>query len=172
MRAETLSAGSACLTAAIVALCACAPQGGMESGPGAAADTVEGTVRQVGNTPFVRTVVAGEDASVTIAGDLSEELARAAGARVRAWGRYAEDGGPGRELQAEGYEIVAVDGVEPTVGILRDEPPRGYYIETGGGDEVSVSGVPGGLEGQAGAKIWAVLGEHGGIQRYGILREP
>ncbi|MFW6192217.1 MAG: hypothetical protein ACOC83_01920, partial [Gemmatimonadota bacterium] len=55
------------LAAATLALGACQRQVEVESGPAAsdeaAADTLEGTVRQVGSTPFVRTVVQGPDGS-------------------------------------------------------------------------------------------------------------
>lgn len=170
MRATTwMLAGTALVG---VALAACTRQARVESGPASVADTVVGTVRQVGNTPFVRTVVEGEDTSVTVAGGYEEELARAAGARVRVWGRPAEGEGPGRNMEVTGYEIVSVDGRRPTVGRLHHESGRGYFVRTGEGEEVALAGVPDDLGGRVGAKIWVILGDNGGVQRYGILREP
>lgn len=157
---------------ALLALVACTRQGGVGDGPAAAADTIEGTVRQVGSTPFQRTVVKGEEASATVVGEYEDELTRAAGARVRVWGAYRDGDRPGRELEATGYEILSVDGAEPEVGTLEHESGRGYYLATADGDEISLAGVPDRLGGQVGAKIWAVLGERGNVQRYGVLREP
>lgn len=169
-----LLAGAAGLGLVLVAA-ACARQGGVESGPDAAApDTIEGTVRQVGNTPFQRTVVKGGETSATIVGEYQEELVHAVGARVRVWGAYRDGDGdrPGRELEAAGYEILSVDGADPTVGVLHHEPGKGYYVVTEGGREVSLAGVPDGLGAKVGGKVWLVLGENGAVQRYGVLREP
>lgn len=157
---------------ALLALVACTRQGGVEEGPSAAADTIEGTVRQVGNTPFERTVVKGEEASATVVGEYEDELTRAAGAQVRVWGAYRDGDRPGRELEATGYEILSVDGAEPEVGTLEHEDGRGYYLATTEGDEIPLTGVPGGLGGQVGAKVWVVTGDQGNVQRYGVLRKP
>lgn len=157
--------------AAAISVSACANRGGVESGPGsAAADTVAGTVRQVGSTPFVRTIVEGEERSVTVAGPLKAEVSRAVGARVRIWGPSTEGEDPrGPHVRVEGYEILSVDGTRPEVGILHHEAGRGYYLATGSGEELSLSGVPDGLADSMGAKIWVIRGETGGVQRYGIL---
>lgn len=157
---------------ALLALVACTRQGGVEEGPAAAADTIEGTVRQVGNTPFERTVVRSEEASATVVGEYGDELTRAAGARVRVWGAYRDGDRPERELEATGYEILSVDGAEPRVGTLEHEDGRGYFLVTSGGEEIALTGVPDRLGGRVGAKVWAVLGEQGNVQRYGVLREP
>lgn len=164
----TVSAG----VLALLALVACTRQGEVEEGPAAAADTIEGTVRQVGSTPFERTVVEGEEASATVVGEYEDELTRAVGVRVRAWGSYRDGDRPERELEATGYEILSVDGAEPEVGTLEHEDGRGYYLATTGGDEITLAGVPSRLGGQVGAKIWVVLGDRGNVQRYGVLREP
>lgn len=168
-----LFTASAGVAAVLLLATACTRQARVESGPNpAAGDTIEGTVRQVGNTPFQRTIVRGDEASATIVGELEEELTRAAGARVRVWGALREGGGPGRELDAAGYDLLAVDGEEPTVGVLHHASGEGYYLTTGEGEDVALAGVPSGLGGRVGAKVWVVLGEGGGVQRYGVLREP
>lgn len=143
-----------------------------ESGPGVAPDTLEGTVRQVGSTPFQRTVIRGEEASAAVTGPYEEEIARLVGARVRVVGAYVEGGGPARELEVSGYEVLSVDGETPAVGLLRHGADRGYYLETADGEEVSLAGVPERLRGMVGAKIWVVRGEEGGVLRYGVLKEP
>lgn len=175
---ETTRAGAVLgivLLAAVV-LIGCARQARVESGPGATApDTLAGTVRQVGNTPFVRTVVQAEEeeeGAATVTGSLEEELSRLVGARVRIVGDYREGDGPWREMEVADYEILSVDGEEPLVGTLRQDAERGYYLETEDDGEVALAGVSERLAGQVGARVWVVVGEGGGVQRYGILREP
>lgn len=164
------------LAAATVALTACPRQVSVESGPAAsdtvAADTLEGRVRQVGSTPFVRTIVQGPEASARVTGTPAEELARLVGARVRCVGSFVEDDQPGRAFEVAFYEIVSVDGDRPAVGWLRRRDGGGFALEAADGERTSLQGVSDRLAGRVGAKIWAVLGEDGVVQRYGILREP
>lgn len=165
---------AACFAGVAVGLLAvsCTPQGEMDDGPDASADTIEGTVRQVGNTPFERTVVRSEGASPTIVGEYEDELTRAVGARVRVWGAYAGESGGDGEFEATGYRILSVDGAEPVVGVLEHSDGRGYYLDAEGDDDLGLTGVPSRLGGQVGAKVWIVLGDRGNVQRYGVLREP
>lgn len=137
-----------------------------------APDTVTGQVRQVGSTPFVRTIVSGEDTTVRVTGPYEAELSRVTGARVRVVGGPAEETFPEPALRVTSYEILSVDGAEPLVGRLRRREGRGYYLEMPGGREAGLSTVPDGLRGRVGAKIWVVLSEQGVVQRYGVLREP
>lgn len=148
------------------------PEAGGADGMDAAVDTVEGTVRQVGSTPFVRTVVEGDSASATVTGPLEEEIARLAGARVRVAGTPAGGEFPGPALRAESYDLLSVDGEEARVGILRHEPGAGYRLETDEGAPVPLRSVPPELGAAAGGKVWVVLGSGGGVLRYGVLREP
>lgn len=170
-------------TAASLALCAalaaaaaagCSGNAAPEEGPPAAvaADTVVGEVRQVGSSPFTRTVVEGETASVAVSGPLEPELARLVGARVRVVGEIGAREGPGRSLLAERYELLSVDGETPRVGVLRHEAGAGYRLETGEGETLSLRSVPPRLGGVVGAKVWVVLDEAGGVLRYGVIREP
>lgn len=163
------------LAAATVVLTACPRQVRVESGPAASdsvpADTLEGRVRQVGSTPFVRTVVQGPDGSARVTGEPAEELARVVGAEVRCVGAFVEDDQPGRAFDVTSYEILSVDGDRPEVGRLR-VTDGGHALETVDGSRTSLQGVSERLAARVGAKIWAVLGENGTVQRYGILREP
>lgn len=149
---------------------------GSGSGAGSAAraapDTVTGQVRQVGSTPFVRTIVSGEDTTVRVTGPYEEELSRVTGARVRILGGPAEETFPEPALRVTSYEILSVDGAKPLVGRLRRGEERGYYLEMPGGREANLSIVPDGLRARVGAKVWLVLSEQGVVQRYGVLREP
>lgn len=137
----------------------------------AAPDSITGTVRQVGNTPFTRIIVEGDDASLRITGELEEEVGRLVGARVRVVGSRVEGEEPGPTLQAAGYEILSVDGATPRVGTLDHEAGEGYRLLAEDGETLPLRGVPDGLGARVGAKVWIVLGDGGAVQRYGILRD-
>lgn len=175
-RRRERSAAAAAVLALALAGAACgvnrAPGDGAPASDAAARDTVEGAVRQVGSTPFQRTVVEGEAASPAVTGPLAEELARLVGARVRVVGRPVDGEFPGPAIRVESYEVLSVDGDEPVVGILRHEAGAGYRVETDAGQAVALRSVPPGLGAAAGGKVWVVTGEDGGVLRYGILREP
>lgn len=142
-----------------------------DGSPGAAPpDTAVGTVRQVGNTPFTRTVVEGTD-TVTVDGRLAEEVARLSGARVRVTGTLSTGQYPGPTLDVADYEILSVDGDRPEVGVLRADG-EGPYLDREGDDPLRLRAVGSGLRGQVGAKVWVVTGQDGVVQRYGILRPP
>lgn len=136
------------------------------------ADSVAGEVRQVGSTPFTRTVVEGGDAAVTVTGPLEPELRRLVGARVRVVGSRVEGDGPGTAFRVERYDVLSVDGEEPRVGVLGYEAGAGYRIETESGETVPLTSVPTELGTKVGGKVWVVLSDTGGVLRYGVLREP
>lgn len=148
-----------------------APQDG-DVPAAAAPDTVMGQVRQVGSTPFTRTVVASDAASVSVSGPLEAELTRLVGARVRAMGALGAGEGPGPTLVVRRYDVLSVDGERPRVGVLRHEPAAGYRLEAEDGDAIPLRSVPPRLGGKVGAKVWVVLDDAGGVLRYGVLREP
>lgn len=137
--------------------------------PAASLDTVRGEVRLVGSTPFVRTVVEGSD-TVTVRGPWEPEIARLSGARVRVVGPLRTGRYPGPTLEARQYDILAVDGERPAVGILRTGAGEEVFLESSGGDTVRLEAVPAGFRELAGAKLWVVIGESGAVQRYGVLR--
>lgn len=172
---RTVDVRSVPLVAAVLAglalTAACSQKNEMGADPTAAPDSVTGTVRQVGNTPFTRIIVEGEDASLRVTGDLEDEVGRLVGARVLVVGSHVEDEGPEPALQAAGYEILSVDGATPRVGTLDHEAGEGYRLLTEGGEALPLRGVPDGLGTRVGAKVWIVLGDGGAVQRYGILRE-
>jgi hypothetical protein len=162
----------AAVVAGLALTAACSQKNQMDEDPTAAPDSVTGTVRQVGNTPFTRIIVEGEDASLRVTGDLEEEVSRLVGARVLVVGSRVEGEGPEPALQAAGYEILSVDGATPRVGTLDHEAGEGYRLLTEDGEALPLRGVPDGLGARLGAKVWIVLGDGGAVQRYGILREP
>lgn len=134
-------------------------------------DTVSGTVRQVGNAPFARTLVQEEEGdAVTVTGKYEAELTRLVGAVVRASGEIG-GGAFGPELAVTAYEILSVDGETPRVGILgRDE--EGYHLEGPENGRVRLGAVPERFAELPGARVWVVTDERGTVLRYGVLREP
>lgn len=156
---------------------ACARQVRVESGPAdsAATDTVTGTVRQVGNTPFVRTIIEDSAGAVRIVGPYEAEISRLVGARVRAVGvldSASRNRAMGPDLRASGYTILSVDGDRPAVGYLRRSDAGDFFLRTEAGDEIPLSSVSTALAGRVGAKVWVVTNAQGAVLRYGILKEP
>lgn len=166
--------GVAAVVLAAVGLVACAREAQVESGPAARVgeagpDTVTGTVRQVGNLPFARTIIRSEEDTVGVLGEYEEELAHLVGAEVRASGERTAGPLPGPHLRVTSYEIVAIDGQRPSVGFLRNDAD-GYFLETQAGD-LRLRDVPTRVQRAVGGRIWVVADEQGSILRYGILRE-
>lgn len=165
-----IASAATLLLALTLAACAGSPDPQEGSPSVAAPDTVTGSVRQVGNSPFVRTVVEGDD-TVTVTGDLEPEIRRLSGARVQVTGTLDSGDGPGPALEAAAYEILSVDGRRPEVGILRSDGDATYLVREGE-DDLRLRAVSSGLASRTGAKVWVVTGEDGTVQRYGILRPP
>lgn len=156
--------------ALLLALAACAGSSRSTDSPVAASDTVRGTVRQVGSTPFVRTVVEGTD-TVTVTGDPESELARLSGARVRVVGTLSTGEYPGPTLDVATYEILSVDGERPAVGTLRSDRD-GLFLERPEREPLRLRAVTSSLGRNVGAKIWVITGDDGSVRRYGVLRPP
>ena len=114
-------------------------------------DAVEGIVRRVGNAPFTRTLVEGDE-GVVIAGPYEPEVRRLVGAEIRVTGQLAAEGEfPGPTLEAMSYEIISVDGERPSLGVLeRDED--GFYLEMRGGSTVRLAWVSDALAESAGSR--------------------
>ena len=137
--------------------------------PGPESDS--GTVRQVGNLPFARTLVdddGGEGVFVT--GDLESEITRLAGMMVRVTGSFTEGDQPGRYILATSYEILDGEEDPVAVGILSRDG-EGFYLLLFDGTEYRLSQVPPELEESTGARLWAAAAEGGHVRGYGILKE-
>lgn len=145
-----------------------APMAGWgELGP----DSVTGTIRQVGNLPFVRTQVDGDEGRSFVSGQLESEIGRLAGMRVLVTGVFTEGDQPGPYIRATSYEILEFDGERPVVGVLGRDA-NGWFLALFDGDAYRLSLVPPELEDAAGSKLWVVAEEGGHVRAYGILREP
>ncbi len=160
------------LVAALTA--ACAREAQVNSGPAqvgqAGPDSVSGLVRQVGNAPFMQTIVVGDD-TVIVTGPYKAEITRLVGAHVRITGRIESGSGLGTEMVATSYEILDVDGVRPLVGTLVGAGVE-YLLQAPDGSETRLLGVSDRLAGMVGGRVWVVLSDASVVIRYGILREP
>lgn len=137
--------------------------------PGTSAtDTVIGVPAHVGAHPFVRTMLRVEDgAQIRLSGPLTEEIGRAAGARVRAWGRLIKQDGAELTLEAQGYRVLSADG-EPVLDGVLVSGPHGPCLDVGGDRCVLAEGFP---DLPAGSRLWIQRSPEGIVLRYGVLRE-
>ena len=106
-----------------------------------------------------------------LSGELSSELGRLSGAMVSVEGsRTAAT--PLEGFEATAYEVMSIDGQQPSVGILQE---RDGAFTIAGAETVGLTGVPDALRGQVGAKVWAVGRQTDSglqVQSYGVIREP
>jgi hypothetical protein len=106
-----------------------------------------------------------------LAGPLTEELRRLAGARVQVMGPTDSAGYP-PSLQATGYAVLEVDGRRPWVGELRG---GAGYLWLLGPDSLALEEPTGRLDALIGAKVWVVADTSSRpalVQSFGVLREP
>ncbi len=133
-----------------------------------------GIVRSVGAMPLEQLVLQSGGRSLAITGPLKDEVAQLEGAEVRVWGRPVanQPPTPPRALDVSGYEVVAVGGATPVVGILMSRDETMYLVT--GADTLQLAVVPGMLRTKEGAKVWLVGSRDGNAFRvgsYGIIRE-
>jgi hypothetical protein len=135
-------------------------------------DSVSGTVRQVGNLPFPRTLVGdGGGEQIFVTGDLESEITRLAGMLVRVTGSFTKGDQPGPYILATSYEILGDEENPAAVGILSQDE-EGFYLRLFDGAAYRLSQVPPELEGATGAKLWVMAAVGGHVRGYGILKEP
>ena len=135
-------------------------------------EQLEGRVYATGQEVSSAVTLVGDDGqSMTLLGDLEPELGRLSGATVRVNGTKA-DRARGKSFEVQDYEVLSIDGEQPTVGILA-------YVQgamsLAGRDTVELASVPEDLRGKEGAKVWVVGPRNGRkleILSFGILREP
>jgi hypothetical protein len=131
---------------------------------------VEGVVGSFGGVLESVTVIETADGPFTVRGDYTAELRRLSGATVRAEGS-ASVGFPERVLRIRAYQVLAIDGERPTVGVLllRD----GDVWLRLNADSLRLTGAPDALAGLAGAKVW-VIGRRSdatlAVGSYGVIR--
>lgn len=133
-------------------------------------DTIAGTVRQVGNLPFARTLVDGDEARVFVTGELESEISRLAGMDVEVTGSYTEGNQPGAYILATSYELRGIDGEQAAVGVLRQDAD-GFYLVLFDGREFRLGQVPQELQDAGAAKVWVIAEEGAHVRAFGILRD-
>lgn len=163
------------LLALTLVACTRAPEPAAQGVPPASADTVaEGTVRVVGPTETAQVVLSGVARDVALTGPLFAELRRLVGARVRITGRPGRNpaAAPDRAVEVTGYDILAVDGERPFVGVVVRRDARLWLA---GQDTLELLGAPPDLAARVGAKVFITGTARGGqlvLRSYGVIREP
>lgn len=159
----------------VVAGCNRAPGPAVQGASPASTDTVaEGTVRVVGPQETAQVVLSGVGPDVALIGPLLNELRRLVGARVRITGRPTRNpaAAPERAVDVAGYEIVAVDGERPYVGVIIKRDDRLWLA---GEETLELVDAPPDLTGRVGAKVFVTGARDGGrllVKSYGVIREP
>lgn len=173
------------LALAAVALIACAhnPEPRADSGSAAAevSDSTRsaiaplaeltGRVTNGGTDRFVVTTLRGSDGrTFLLTGGLIDELRRLGGADIMARG-VLDSSATGRSLDVREYELLAIDGQRPHVGVLI---AHGDELWLAAGDTLRLVPALDALRQQVGAKIW-VVGATGSTAKelrvgsYGVL---
>lgn len=143
---------------------------------GASGDTVaRGVVAVIGADPLSQVVVnvrlGQETRQVAVLGPLRAELGTLHGAEVEVRGTAVANVQPAplRAVLVTSYEVVAINGERPIVGVLEHKQDGRSVSGT------HLVGAPEELAQAVGSKVW-VLGRpsNGGIvvQAYGIIRRP
>jgi hypothetical protein len=160
-------AGASLSLFAIVALAACShnpePRAGAESASAGGADSaastpaplteLTGRLMNSGIDRFtVTTLQTGEGRAVRLTGDLRAELRTLSGADVRVRGVVDSSGADG-SFDAREYEILAIDGRQPRVGVLL---ARGGELWLAAGDTLRLVPTLDALRERVGAKVWVV----------------
>ncbi len=150
------------------AAAACGGSGGANQMAATGPETLVGRIALTGSAPAVHVTLRTADGrSVDLVGEWRDELQNLTGAEVAV--RGTATGSP-REFAVVSYEIRAIEGERPLVGILADRDGE-LWLE--GDQSVRLVNVPARLRSQIGAKVW-VLGREsdGGMypQTYGVIR--
>ena len=170
-----------------IVLAACAhnpdPRAGADSAPADSAanasDTqssreeveLTGKVLNSGTDRFTVTTLEVADApSTALTGELRDELRALAGAEVRVRGMM-DSAGVGRSLDVRDYELLAINGKRPHVGIVL---LREGAVWLAASDTLQLVPTLDALRDRTGAKIWVVGSSDAGgtalrIESYGVI---
>lgn len=133
---------------------------------------LEGVVGTVGEPPAMTVVIRpSAGGAVAVEGALAAEVGRLTGATLAVYGQVRA-GTPYRTVAPTGYEIVAIDGEKPHVGVLR---VAGESVRLEGGTVVRLEGAPEALRNQAGATVYVLGPLRNGVvtvQSFGVIRPP
>lgn len=131
---------------------------------------LEGVAGPMGSEPGLMVALrlpTGEH--VRVNGPLAAEVGRLTGASLVLVG-VVQTTTPWRTIVPSAYEVMAIDGQKPHVGVLRVEPDA-VWLETN--PPVRLEGTPEGLRAQNGAKIYVLGSLSEGVlvlQSFGVIR--
>lgn len=141
-----------------------------QAGGGAAQPLVTGKVESFGISPAVSVAVRSANGeAVRVEGPLTEEIGRLVGARVAVFGT-GRTGGPMRQVVADRYDLLEVDGAVPFVGLVH-VADGGVWLEAD--RRLALKGAVEALTALAGAKIY-VIGTLSGdtvvVASFGVIK--
>lgn len=155
------------------------PTGAPQSGRGAAQsgqvpagqDTAEGEISVTGTAIDSRPVLQTADGALGLTGELTAELRRLSGARVRVEGERRSGRLPSESIDVSSYTVLEVNGERPEVGTitLRDGAP---WLATADG-ATRLIGASDRLAGLNAAKVWVTgrrTDEGIEVGSYGVIR--
>lgn len=132
--------------------------------------SIQGVIETIGKAPMTMVVLRpAHGPPVRVDGPLADEVARLTGATVTLFGT-AQPGSPYRTVAPTHYEIVAIDGEKPFVGVLRVE---GDAVRLEGTPTLRLAGVPRALRDQAGARVYVLGSLRDGVVTvlsFGVIR--
>ncbi|MDZ7778495.1 MAG: hypothetical protein U5R14_00975 [Gemmatimonadota bacterium] len=136
-----------------------------------AGECVRGVVVSEGVDIAPRTWVDPADGPrVELLGTMAGNVRLLTGTTVRACGPGLT---PGGELEVTEVEVVEVDGMPATLGVLRDEGTDGWSVEPlGSGEATGLRAVSGDLRRAAGTVVWVAGPIESGrlsVRSYGVL---
>jgi hypothetical protein len=165
----------ASIAACVLLLTACAPpveHPDSIPSPNSSEQSVRGTVRIVGSAPMNVQVVLQPPSgrALRLTGPLVGELERLSGAEVAVRGRVrpAPDPMVDRQIEAAGYDIVAVNGRPVVSGEIVAREGGFVRMRTPQGDEVLLSGAP--EQFRVRQKVWVQGPASVVVQSYGVVR--
>jgi hypothetical protein len=124
----------------------------------------------MGADPMVMVVVRpAQSAPVRVEGSLAAEVGRVTGATVALYGEVRADG-PWRTIVATAYEILAINGQRPHVGVLMVD---GADVRLEGDSTLRLEGAPDALRREHGSKVYIIGPERRGVLpvvSFGVIR--
>jgi hypothetical protein len=141
--------------------------------PAASETRIEGVAGTMGSDPGLMIAVRlSNGEQVLVNGPLAPEVGRLTGATLVLVGPVQATT-PWRMIVPTGYEVLAIDGQKPQVGVLRVERNGGIWLETS--PPIRLEGTPDALRAQNGAKVYVLGAVRNGVlmvQSFGVIRPP
>jgi len=141
--------------------------------PAASETRIEGVAGTMGSDPGLMIAVRlSNGEQVLVNGPLAPEVGRLTGATLVLVGPVQATT-PWRTIVPTGYEVLAIDGQKPHVGVLRVERGEEVWLETR--PPLRLEGTPDALRSQHGAKVYVLGALRDGVlsvQSFGVIKPP